>query len=93
MPRSKSSYSRGSSDSGSGSSGLFQGIGAQLVGGTINTCPADNDSWFCKFSRAFQILAWIVTIILIFVLIWALVPVLFGSKSKGGVSKMFKGRG
>ena len=94
MPRSKSLFTRtGDASSGGSSSGLFTGVGAQLVGGTINTCPADNVSMFCQISRAFQIFAWIVSIVLIIVVVWLLVST-FLPKSKGGFfKKIFKWRG
>jgi hypothetical protein len=84
MPKSKSSNTPN-----------FTGVGATLVGGTVNTCPADNETLFCQISRAFQVFSWILIVVLVIILAWSLVSVFMSSsKSKGGFFKqMFKGRG
>ena len=46
-----------SSGSGFGS-GLGLGVGAVAV----NTCPIENQTLFCQFSRIFQMITWVFTI-------------------------------
>ena len=39
--------------------------------GTLNSCSADNDSFFCKFSRFFQMLVWVIIICAILYFIYS----------------------
>jgi len=61
------------------------GVGATV----LNTCSANDESLFCKFSRGFQVLAWIVSISLILYVIYAFVWPFVSQKMKG--LKLFKG--
>jgi hypothetical protein len=53
---------KGGGSSGSGS-GLSTGLG--LVGGavSVNTCPIENQTFFCQFSRIFQMITWVFSIL------------------------------
>ena len=57
---------KGGSGSGSGSgSGIGLpnfGVGVGAV--SVNQCPSSDDSWFCQFSRGFQVFMSIVTILI-----------------------------
>jgi hypothetical protein len=77
---------RGGSGSGSGGgfgSGLGLGVGAVAV----NTCPIDNQTLFCKFSRLFQVISWIFSIFVFLVITYFFIKVFFFSK--GGKTKLF----
>jgi hypothetical protein len=70
--------------SGSGMPALGMGVGAVAV----NTCPSTDNSFFCQFSRIFQI---ITTILSTLLLLW-LVYVVFSAyvfNKRGGRSKGF----
>ena len=49
---------------GSSSGGGF-GSGVGLVTGAVavNTCPIDNQTFFCQFSRVFQMITWVFSIL------------------------------
>ena len=54
-----STYSRMRKSSGSSMSSMpFLGVGATAV----NTCSADNNSFFCQLSRIFQMIMWAITL-------------------------------
>jgi hypothetical protein len=70
--------------SGSGMPALGMGVGAVAV----NTCPSTDNSFFCQFSRIFQM---ITTILSTLLLLW-LVYVVFSTfvfNRRGGRSKGF----
>ena len=61
------------------------GVGATVM----NTCSANNESLFCKFSRGFQIIMWIFSICLILYFIYVFVWPFVSQKMKG--MTLFKG--
>ena len=77
---------RGSSGSGSGS-GLSTGLG--LVGGavSVNTCPVENQTFFCQFSRIFQMITWVFTICIMLYIAYIFISMYFFSKR--GRSRLF----
>jgi hypothetical protein len=64
--------------SGSGSSALGGAVAGGALGGmvggaggtTITMCTAEDQSFYCKFVRGFNIFKMILYVIMIFVLIW-----------------------
>ena len=76
---------RGGGSSGGGGgfgSGLGLGVGAVAV----NTCPIENQTLFCKFSRIFQVISWIFSICVFLAIAYFFIKVFFFSK---GRSKIF----
>jgi len=58
------------------SSGAGLGFGLGL--GTINTCTMEDTSFFCQFSRIFQMIMWVFTLLFIGYLIYIFAgPLLF----------------
>lgn len=83
MARSRSFRSDGSE--------IAKGVGVGLVGGSVNTCPSDDTSWFCRASRLFAVFGWFVTVIVaVFVAYVFLAP--FFAKAVGSVKKGIRGR-
>ena len=56
----------------------FMGVGATVM----NTCSADNDSFFCKFSRIFQIIAWVFVLCIIIYFLYVFVLPFISKKMK-----------
>ena len=52
---------RGSTGSGGGG-GFGSGLGLVTGAVAVNTCPIENQTLFCQFSRIFQVISWIFTI-------------------------------
>ena len=76
---------RGGSGSGGGGgfgSGLGLGVGAVAV----NTCPIENQTLFCKFSRIFQVISWIFSIFVFAAIAYFFLSTFFSSKRR---SKFF----
>jgi hypothetical protein len=73
---------------GGGSSGGFgSGLGLGVGAVAVNTCPIENQTLFCQFSRIFQVISWIFSICLfLFIAYIFLKAYVF---SKRGRSKFF----
>jgi preprotein translocase subunit SecY len=67
-----------------GSSGGGFGSGVGLVTGAVavNTCPIDNQTFFCQFSRVFQMITWVFTILVFLYIAYMFVSVYFFSKRR-----------
>lgn len=77
---SKTSQEQSSSDNkialGAAAGGMLGGVG----GTTLTTCPAGDQSFYCKFVRGFNIFRMIIAIILFIVLIYFLYAWFFAKK-------------
>lgn len=60
------------------------GVGATAM----NVCSADNDSFFCKLSRIFQMIMWVIVLCMILYFIYVFVWPFVSQKMKG--SKLSK---
>jgi hypothetical protein len=76
---------RRSSSSGNGG-GLGSGLGLGVGAVAVNTCPIENQTFFCQFSRIFQMISWVFTILVFMYIAYIFVSVYFFSKRK---SKLF----
>jgi len=67
----------------SGSGGGF-GSGLGLVTGAVavNTCPIENQTFFCQFSRIFQMITWVFTICLFLFIAYIFIKSYVFSKGK-----------
>jgi hypothetical protein len=70
--------------SGSGMPALGMGVGAVAV----NTCPSTDNSFFCQFSRIFQIITTVLTTLLLFWVVYIIFSTYVFAK-RGGRSKSF----
>lgn len=82
--KSKSSSAVGG---GGGGVGLIAGVaGASLLSGaggtTISTCKDEDTSFYCKFTRGFNIFKMILSIVAFLVIAFVLYKIFLGSKSK-----------
>jgi hypothetical protein len=62
--------------------GLSTGLG--LVGGAVavNTCPIENQTFFCQFSRIFQMITWVFTILVFLYIAYIFLSVYVFSKRR-----------
>jgi hypothetical protein len=67
---------------GGGGGGLGTGLGLGVGAVAVNTCPIDNQTWFCKFSRIFQVISWIFTILLFIYIAYIFLKVYVFSKRR-----------
>jgi hypothetical protein len=75
---------RGSGGGGGGGFGSGLGLGVGAV--AVNTCPIENQTLFCKFSRIFQVISWIFSIFVFVAIAYFFLSVFFSSKRR---SKFF----
>ena len=79
---------RGGGGGGGGGSGSFgSGLGLGVGAVAVNTCPIENQTFFCQFSRIFQMITWVFTILVFMYIAYIFVSVYFFSKR--GRSKLF----
>jgi hypothetical protein len=62
---------------GKGGSGLFRNSGLLFGTGVVSTCPATDQSFFCKFSRVFNLIMMVFTLMFLVVMIY----IIFTGKS------------
>ncbi len=72
-------------------SDIAKGVGVGLVGGSVNTCPSDDQSLFCKASRAFAVFGWIMTVLVFLFVGWVFLAPFF-SNAVRSVKKGVSGR-
>jgi len=77
---------RRSSSSGNGG-GLGSGLGLVTGAVAVNTCPIENQTFFCQFSRIFQMISWVFSILVFLTIAYFFIKVFFFSK--GGKTKLF----
>ena len=70
--------------SGSGMPGLGMGVGAV----SVNTCASTDNSFFCQFSRIFQMITTILTTLLLLFFVYVIFST-FVFNRRGGRSKGF----
>jgi hypothetical protein len=75
---------KGSSSGGGGGFGSGLGLGVGAV--AVNTCPIENKTWFCTFSRIFQVISWIFSICVFLVIGYFFIKTFLFSKRR---SKLF----
>ena len=66
----------------SSGAGPLLGLGVGAV--SVNTCSTSDNSFFCKFSRIYQMIMWTITLIFIVWIVFALSPLVFAAFSKRG---------
>jgi hypothetical protein len=52
----------GGGGGGFGGGGFGSGLGLGVGAVAVNTCPIENKTLFCQFSRIFQVISWIFSI-------------------------------
>jgi hypothetical protein len=70
MPRRSKSNSNSNSNMPMLGGGGIMGSGVFGHFGSINQCPADNDSFFCKFSRIFSMIFMVFTLLFIIFIVY-----------------------
>jgi hypothetical protein len=71
-----------------GSGGDFStGLGLVTGAVAVNTCPIENQTFFCQFSRIFQMISWVFSILVFLTIAYFFIKVFFFSK--GGKTKLF----
>jgi hypothetical protein len=71
----------------SGSGDLSTGLGLVTGAVAVNTCPIENQTFFCQFSRIFQMITWVFTILVFLYIAYIFISVYFFSKR--GRSRLF----
>ena len=75
------------SKSGSGNSDLSTGLGLVSGAVAVNTCPIENQTFFCQFSRVFQMITWVFSILVFMYIAYIFLTVYVFSKR--GRSRLF----
>ena len=67
----------------SSDAGPLLGLGVGAL--SVNTCSTSDNSFFCNYSRIFQMIMWTITLIFIVWIVFALLsPLVFAAFSKRG---------
>lgn len=72
---------RGSS-SGGGGGGFGSGLGLVTGAVAVNTCPIENQTFFCQFSRIFQMITWVFSILVFMYIAYIFLSVYVFSKRR-----------
>ena len=70
------------SSSGGGGFGSGSGLGLGVGAVAVNTCPIENQTFFCQFSRIFQMITWVFTICIFLYIAYIFLSVYVFSKGK-----------
>lgn len=66
--------------------GIAAGVGGAVVSGaggvTVSSCPADDQSFYCKFVRGFNIFKMILFIVVILVIVYVLYKMFWGGAKR-----------
>jgi hypothetical protein len=73
--------------SGSGGGGFGSGLGLVTGAVAVNTCPIENQTFFCQFSRIFQMITWVFTICIFLYIAYIFLSIYVFSKR--GKSRLF----
>jgi hypothetical protein len=71
----------GRSSSGGTGIGPYLGLGVGAV--SVNSCTTSDTSFFCQFSRIFQMIMWVFTLLFIAWVLFTIIPPMLGKRGRG----------